>query len=157
MIHLIKQPNNWSCMAASAAMILNVTLQDIYEYVGHDGSAIVFPDLPDPICRKGFHSQEILDIVHCFGCSMTPIEVEPWQTSNGTNEYKIEKWGLFKDNKNRLDYYMKHFSGILEGKAKNHWHAMAWDCKTQRIYDPAGLIYSFEKCRLDTQTFWLIK
>lgn len=154
---LIKQPNNYSCMAAAAAMILDCTLQEIYNRTGHDGSAIIHSNLPDPLCFKGFHIQEIIDIAHSFGYAIIPIELEPVQTPDGINEYEIKEWGLFENSEARLNHYLRYFSGILEGRAKTHYHACAWDYDTQKVYDPNGTIYPFDGCKLDVQTFWVIK
>ena len=156
-MRLIKQPNSWSCTFAALAMLLDAPLFEIYDWVGHDGSKIIHPELTDPASRKGLHIQECIDILHCFGHSMTPIEVEPWQTADGINEFKIEKWALFLNNTTRLQYYLKHNSGLLVGKAKKYWHTMAFDYETQRVYDPNGTIYPFDDCKIDLQIFWIVK
>ena len=36
-----------------------VTGLNLIERLGHDGSEIIYPDLPEPICRRGFHTQEL--------------------------------------------------------------------------------------------------
>lgn len=146
---LIKQPNNYSCMAASAAMLFHYSIEEIYSFVGHDGSQVIHTNLPDPLCFKGIHIQEIIDVADRLSYSMTPIEFEPWQTSDGVNEYKIQFpeerfWNHLKDNK-----------GLLIGKAKTHWHVCAWS--GQHVFDPAGLVYSFSDIKIDIQTFYKIK
>jgi hypothetical protein len=37
-MNLIKQPNNWTCGAACVCMLTGTTLEEFYEYCGHDGS-----------------------------------------------------------------------------------------------------------------------
>ena len=39
------------CLPASFAMVLDLPLGDIFAGIGHDGSAIKFPSLPEPSPR----------------------------------------------------------------------------------------------------------
>ena len=142
---LIKQPNNWSCTATAVAMLLDCEIKDIFNWVGHDGSAIIFPDLPDPSCRKGIHIQEIIDIV-----PLVPIEYEPWQTPNGEDEFLV-----FTDYKDRFYNHLFGNPGLLVGVAKDHWHTVAWNGSL--VYDPNGTIYLYCDCKINIQTFYKIK
>ena len=55
---MIKQENNWSCFAVVAAMVTGTTPDDVYEFVGHDGS--LFDDNSEhPDKRCGFKLKEI--------------------------------------------------------------------------------------------------
>jgi len=35
-------------------MVLDISTADFFGLVGHDGSEIAFPALPDPMARRGF-------------------------------------------------------------------------------------------------------
>lgn len=40
--------NRWTCLPASFGTVLGLTLGEVFRKLGHDGSEVVFPDLPDP-------------------------------------------------------------------------------------------------------------
>lgn len=141
-MRLIKQPNNWSCTATAVSMLLDCKIEDIFNRVGHTGSEIIFPNLPDPAGRKGIHIQEIIDFV-----PLIPIEYEPWQTPNG-----VDKYPVYTDYKSRFYNHLNLEPGLIVGVAKDHWHTVAWDGK--RVYDPQGSIYPFNDIKIDVQTFW---
>ena len=156
-MNLITQPNSWSCALASAAMVFDCPIEEIISLVGHDGNQIVHPDLTAPACYKAIHTQEIVDVAFIFGYSMIPIETLPVQTPDGQHEWKIKKWGLFKDNEQRLRHYLEQGNGLIVGQARKYWHTVAWDRETQQIYDPQGRIYNLDDCKINIQAFWLIK
>ncbi|MEE9548725.1 MAG: hypothetical protein V3V68_05155 [Nitrosomonadaceae bacterium] len=151
---LIKQPNSWSCMAAAAAMAFDCEIIDITERVGHKGNEVVHHGLKPPACFKGFHIQEITDVGWVLGYSMTCIDAQPVQTPDGKLEYDITKWGLFDNCEQRFEHYIDFNSGILIGKARKYWHAVAFDKGT--IYDPRGRIYSIDDCDLSIQSLWIV-
>ena len=151
---LIKQPNSWSCMAAAAAMAFNVEIEDIVERVGHDGNEIIHYGLKPPACFKGFHIQEIVDVGWILGFNMTLIESAPSQTPDGVHIHDIIKWRLFKDNEQRFEYYINNNQGILIGKARKYWHAVAFNKGT--IYDPRGRIYNMDGCDLFLESLWIV-
>lgn len=47
-----------NCLAQAVAELLGITLAEVYEAVGHCGDEIIHPDLPEPLCRVGFHFDE---------------------------------------------------------------------------------------------------
>ena len=151
---LIKQPNSWSCMVAAAAMAFDCEIVDIIERVGHDGNEVIHYGLSPPACFKGFHIQEIVGVGLLFGFSMTLIESAPSQTPDGVHVYDITKWGAFKNNKQRFEYYLAYNQGILIGKARKYMHAVAFDKGT--IYDPRGRVYSIDNCDLFLESLWIV-
>lgn len=151
---LILQPNSWSCTLAAAAMTFNKPIWEIVRLLGHDGSEVIAPTLPEPARRKGIHIQEVVDLAHYLGYTMTPIEAQPVQLNSEHHEYDLTKWSMFKTTDDRFRYYLDYNIGILVGKAREHWHTVAWD--GGRIYDPNGRMYSLDDCLLDIQTFWMI-
>ena len=58
-------------------MVLDMPLADIFDEIGHDGSQIIWPDLPEPMCRRGFHPQELIDVCLARGYAATRIELSP--------------------------------------------------------------------------------
>ena len=75
------KPNRWSCSITAMAMALETPVQHLIEHLGHDGSEIVFPQLKDPMYRRGFHSQELIQLAWDWGYAVTPFELAPTITS----------------------------------------------------------------------------
>lgn len=84
---LLQEPpeNRWSCMAYCLAMITGYPLKAVTDAIGHDGSKILWPELPEPQNRRGFTHDEICLAALKFG--LTPImfvntnQVAPTDTS----------------------------------------------------------------------------
>ena len=149
-MNLITQPNLWSCSIAAAAMILDINIQTLIGIIGHDGSEIVFPKLQEPGNRRGFHIQEIIDCAIELGYFVTPIEILPYSTPDGKNEFPIN---FSEGNSHRLLKYVSKTKGILTGLGNKWYHAMAWDGKN--IYDPNGYIYPFHDCKINLDCYWI--
>jgi hypothetical protein len=76
-MQLMKQPNRWSCLTTSFAMVLNITYDELIKEIGHDGSKLMWPDLPDPMCRQSFHIQELILCCYRRGLAVIPFEIYP--------------------------------------------------------------------------------
>lgn len=149
-----RQPNRWSCAAAAAAMVMNRTVEEVIAKIGHDGSHIWFPDLPEPLCRAGFTLEEIIDAALSFGWFMTPITARPVCTPDGINEREVftEKYV-----KNRMDKYLSSYSGVLFGQRHDHlwYHNVAWDHEREMFLDPSGPQLPKEHPPIKIETFWI--
>ena len=89
-MELQHRPEPWMCMPLAFAMALDMPVADLLAAIGHDGSEIVFPSLPEPLCRRCFHIQELIQV--CLGsrlrrhaqsnCSpcLQPTEAGPHKT-----------------------------------------------------------------------------
>lgn len=160
-MQLKRQPNAWSCVLASAAMVFDTDYKTLIEMIGHDGSEVVLPSLPEPAKRRGFHMQEIIDCAIKLSHAVVPIEVLPYSTPDGKAEFPINfkirtDNNLFNwDNRSRLLHYMTNGEGIITGLARKFRHAVAWD--GHKIYDPHGLTYSFNDCKIEIDCFWMFK
>lgn len=146
---LIRQPNQWSCLLASAAMVLDTDCDTLIKMTGHNGDEIVLPLLPEPARRKGHHLQEIIDCAIKFEYAVTPIEVLPYSTPDGLAEFPVE---FPEGNKERLLRYMANGKGILTGLGSQWRHALSWNGK--QIYDPNGFIYFFHDIKIKIDCFW---
>ena len=146
---LQRQLNAWSCILAAVATVLDEDQQKLIEEIGHDGSEIVLPTLPEPARRQGFHLQELIDCAIRREFAVTPIEVLPYSTPDGKAEFPVN---FPEGNKERLFKYLHNNIGIFTGLAKQWRHAVAWDSK--QIYDPHGLIYHFQDCKIKIDCFW---
>lgn len=148
---LITSPVSWGCGAAALAMVLDKDYDFIIKAIGHDGSAVINPDLKPPGCYKGFHMQELIEAAITNGAMATPIEVLPVQTATGEDEHVVE-FPKYPGNAERLRYHLSHSPGIILGKLEKYWHAVAWD--GVNVFDPRGQVYSYEDCKINIATFW---
>lgn len=143
-------------------MALEITTVRFEELAGHDGGEIVFPDLPEPLCRRGFHVCEANRVAMILGHSATPFELMP-QIASKTRDtircfYNAQderfNWSLFTA---QIDYTR----GVIECMTPNgNYHAVAYS--KGRIYDPDGreFAYSRENCEgrnLFTTRLWRIE
>lgn len=69
-----KNPNAWSCLPTAFANSLEVSVDAILAVIGHDGSEITHPGLPDPMRRRGFHPQEFIEM--CFRDNLAVIQID---------------------------------------------------------------------------------
>lgn len=123
MIKTIKQADDWSCAACVAAMITGETLQDVIDFVGHDGSrqdeAEKHPDK-----RVGFKTYEVDQYLMSRGYSYSQAFQlsDPDQVGNDSVMGEISLSGP-------LYFVVK--SARLEGCT----HAIYWD--GENIHDPS--------------------
>ena len=88
-MELKTKPNPWSCVGSAFAMVLDISTADFFGLVGHDGSQIAFPMLPDPMARRGLHIQECIAACTKLGYAVTPIELFPVIQSTPPSENNI--------------------------------------------------------------------
>ena len=73
-MRLQQSPIRGTCLPTSFAMAMGIPVADIFAALGHDGSEVLWPDLPEPTCQRGFHVQELIRLAVKCGWSVTPIE-----------------------------------------------------------------------------------
>jgi hypothetical protein len=139
------KPNQWSCAITSLAMTLRVPTQELIDELGHDGSAIVFPQLIEPMCRRGFHSQELIHLAWRHGFAVTPIELFPTiRPMQGEGTHIVRFGG--DDGSMNLGRFIDTIHsniGILEGQSGRWMHAVHF--RYGEIYDPDGYQYLYSK------------
>jgi hypothetical protein len=131
-----RSPNHWSCLPCAFTMVTGKPLEELIAKIGHDGSEIIWPELPEPQRRRSFHLQELVDVAF----PTTVIEAEPISQSAEDKQFTP-----FKDHFSRLQNYMKTYDGVIIGMFGRNPHAAAWDHVNQLIYDPNGQIYQNHK------------
>lgn len=145
---LIRSTNFWNCTLAAAAMVMDTTIEELEELIGHNGSEIINPSLKSPANRKGFHMQEIIDAAMVLDYAVVPIEAKPIQTPDGT------KFNSIKLPESRFQDYLNNYKGIIQGARPNGvWHSVAWD--SSNVYDPSGKIYGIKDINIKVQLFWI--
>jgi len=117
-------------------MLLNQDVDQMIAEVGHDGSEILWPDLPEPMCRRGHMIHELIDLCWNHGYALATIIALPGMLPY--NEIDSSKAITVMDDEKayaRIRRYMDGRAGMVVGQyAPNRPHAVAWD--GERIYDP---------------------
>jgi hypothetical protein len=140
-LKLIVQPNRCSCGLVSLAMLLDESLDNLILEIGHDGTEKVWPHLPEPLCYKGFHTQELLDVALTRGYALVQIDASPWGLS--IESEKPNRIFTDEQEDSRMILHMEGVQGILIGEVEGGArHACAWDGKL--VYDPRGHIYNVD-------------
>lgn len=148
---LQKKPNPWSCLPTAFAIVIERPVQQIFDYLGHDGGEITNPYLPEPYKRRGFHIQEMIDFCWHIGYSVTPIEFCPClAVENRPDVIVYPVNGL-----ERIQKYLDSIEGVLTGIDTFNRHALAWDRKDAIDPDTGLKIMLSESLILDT--FYMIK
>jgi hypothetical protein len=142
----LKSPNQWSCLATSFAMLFNITVEKLYQMIGHDGSEKWWPELDEPLCRRGHHLQELTDVGEMLGYIVMYIEAKPQLQHPIANDFKIIKSKL------STEYYMGKYNGVVLG-INEYRHAVAFDHNNRVIYDPNGQVYEFKNSKLIIEAF----
>jgi hypothetical protein len=145
-------PNAWSCLPAAFASALEVPVNTILNLVGHDGSEITDPDLSDPLCRRGFHPQEMIKL--CLKASMpvTYVELAPCAVAKTASagftkspapikKFDTGGWAWFREN-------LFNSTGVIECRTSTGGHAMAYEGQRTyvRICDPGKGGKMFNLC-----------
>lgn len=150
---LIRQPNKWSCTAAAFAMVLDIDFDIFIGLIGHDGSEIVRPQLPEPLCRRGFHIIECIHACYDLGYSVTPFDAIPCSI---VHNHILDLWSGDIAEKHLLKIIMREQGVIMGYTSENNPHAVAWD--RTHIYNPASDYVSLlDLTSYKIETFWCVK
>lgn len=138
------------CLLSSFAMVLDVNLPVLIDYIGHDGMGRVSDD-PEPWCFRGVHPQELVRAAFLgFGRSVTLFEAEPMNLRAGRLETVCEY---------DLGEYLSMGNGVLLHQT-GVGHACAWNCSDMLIFDPKGKAYAWQdrlQHNFDPKFFFLVE
>lgn len=147
------QPNNWSCLLTSFAMAYDMPVADLIDLVGHDGSAVYWPDLLPPNNRRGFHIQELIMAGNSMGYTVTPFEPRPVLAScdrllrGDPIPLEQDRW------LERVVAVMSIGIGVVTGQTETGArHAMA--CNMGKPFDPSGQITDLDSFQV--QCYWRV-
>lgn len=156
-MELQKQANGWSCGITSLSMLLGESVESLAKRIGHDGSGIILPDLPDPYRRRTFHMNEFVDVCHDRGYTLVEIPAISHQAQD-TPAGDIVMVTHPIDNEARIIRYMDLYPGLIIGQyAISKWHMCAWDSESGSVYDPHGpRRYTFQddSDHITVASFW---
>jgi hypothetical protein len=135
-MELQHQPNSWSCLPTAIAICLDIPVKDLIRDIGHDGSEIIYPDLPEPQKRKAFTLFEIVEVLLVKRNMLTlPLFKKYIYSPDGILEV-IRESENFKE---ILETNIGVLLGTYIGKSK--FHAVAWNNLNMGIYDPNNMIH----------------
>lgn len=176
MLTIQTQPNRWSCLPTAFAMGIGIPVKQIFDYLGHDGSEIIWPEFPEPKKRKAFHIQEMIDFSLTKDVCPVHIEVNPISATEVNLIFhklgqSLEKGNLetsqslyreiqarmhnIKTDPNRITNYLNRYKSIALGiLPTGTLHAVAWD--RNLVYDPNGVAYSVEEYEMVVKDLWLL-
>jgi hypothetical protein len=158
------KPHPWSCLATSFAMAMDVPTSLFEQTAGHDGSEIIFPGLPDPWRRRGFHHSEATYVAMKLGFSATSLELLPVIGATKGKYPQVQAFyanGCEQQNWVIFQGCIHDFRGVLDVRTRSGaGHALAFE--KGHIYDPDGAAfpYSREACEsrgLYTLRLWRIE
>lgn len=136
-------------------MAIGISLNLMLKEIGHDGSAIIHPDLPEPRKRRAFHIQECLQVLDARGYAATPFDAISALVTDDTHQIELN-WATDFEN------HLRSGDGVIMGVGVSNRHAVAW--VDQMVYDPNGHTYDYDQLVDNTlrrvfypQTFWKIK
>lgn len=128
------QPTKWSCLPTSFAMVLGVTPKDIIDWCGHDGSEIIWPELEDPMKRRAFCLQEMVDFSVLQMRYPVIVQVDasygPQASDTLFNPFH-EGWH------ERVSRYLETDAVLLGLTKSGKHHAVAWDASQGVVLDPS--------------------
>ncbi len=149
-MRLQKQPNRWSCLPTSFAMVVGLPVEKIIDKIGHDGSEIIIPEEKEPDRRRSFHIQELIDICYLLNYAVIPIQAIP-SIGSFHDPYNIIST---EKSEERILSYLENNIGVITGLSRSgRNHAVAWDGR--KIYDPNGSTYGISRFLIET--FWAVK
>ena len=139
-----EQPNRWSCTVAATATVLDIDISTLVEAIGHDGSEIMFPDLPEPLNRRAFNLQEIGFALWRLGFYFGHFDFIPLSILDTDHIYEVH----YDDVEKRFQDLMSRTVGVGCGRILNldKTHAFAWN--GQKCYDPTGFVYPLSRFEL---------
>jgi hypothetical protein len=149
-------------------MALDISTDTFHELAGHNGSQVIFPKLPEPQCRRGFHIVEAVIIAMSQGFSCTPVELMPLIASSPLPGYERGTFPVFlgpdateETNWTIFTSLIRGSQGVIECRIANNgsYHAIAFEDGV--IFDPEGQTFDYsreacEKRGLYTQRLWQI-
>jgi hypothetical protein len=129
---IVEAPNLWSCMPAAFATVTGVPIEKILISIGHDGSTIVFPDLPEPLNHRGFIGQEMCRALLEYGFCFATFDAELLGI--------LDDEHYFTESEEHFAELLADSIGVIGCRVPStgRLHSVAWD--GHQCYDPTGFI-----------------
>jgi len=120
-------------------MVSNTPQEQLLEWIGHDGSEMLFPELEDR-GRRSFTSQECMMALYKYKAfKFLTIEMEQACFVDEERYYVNEC-----EYQNLVDL-LKNADAVLSGMIHGRHHSLAWCSESQKLFDPSGFQYPLDK------------
>jgi hypothetical protein len=145
-----KMPGKGLCLPTSFAMALGVPVATLLDQVP-DPYTVVFPGLPEPLCWRGLHVQELIRLAQNYGYGVTPREMYPQIAAPrrvGHENYIVTYNGNYESDSNQRFFadVIRFSQGVITGvRGSQIGHAVAYSYGD--VYDPNGYEYAYEVCK----------
>ena len=166
---LQNKPNPWGCAVTAFAMAIDIPVQQLMDEIGHDGGQKIFHHLPEPMCRRGFHSQELIQAAWKYGFACTPIEMYPMlrcepiipvphiqrmadERGGLPTEHSVLFDGSIVGNDARFLAAVQVTRGVMEGSGCRCHHAVYYHYG--QIWDPDGEQYEYTMDACEERGFY---
>lgn len=142
------QPNPAACMVTAFAMVIGVPVAELMSQIGHDGTAVGFPEQSGADRYLGYHIQELTWAL--MEREYAVVTFEPLPVSwCGDSEHRYSENPFFES-------AMMSFSGVLCGtNARRSEHAVAWSAIDKRSTDP-GRALKMPEINITIRTFYAV-
>ena len=147
---LRQKQNEPNCLVYSAAMVMNIDPEKIFEITGHRGQEVWWKETTGHQMLRGFHIQEIINVGLQMGYALVPYDKYPFSAPDGMHDK-----ARMIDTEYNCEFNFYHILTKANAILISSSHAVAWDCVEQKCYDPNGLIYEIEKFKNLWQA-WLV-
>jgi hypothetical protein len=138
-------------MPTAFAMALDMPVAELLAAIGHDGSEIAFPSLPEPLCRRCFHIQEPIQVALSRGLAVTPVELFP--VLQPIEVGPLRETILYPNNNwRRFEETIRTSHGVIDGTGARYGHVVAYD--HGRIFDPKGSVYDYSRLACEAHQFY---
>jgi DNA-directed RNA polymerase subunit RPC12/RpoP len=143
-----RQPNPAACMVTAFAMVIGVPVAELIEQLGHDGTAVRFPEQEGAKRHLGFHIQELIWAMMEREYAVVPFEPLPVARSGDvTHQYGPNPF---------FEHAMMSFSGVLCGRTSRATeHAIAWSAINKKSTDPRTAT-TMDDINLVIRTFYAV-
>ena len=115
--------NKYSCILDAAAEFLDEDVEYLSQEVGFRGDEIVWKNLSDPFCRRGFHIQEIAELLLKRGYALVTFDANPDLKTRGSNVREKVQFNV--------QHYLDHYDGIVIVHGSVARHAVSHKAKQQ--------------------------
>lgn len=131
------------CAAISFAGACDCSLRELYEAIGHDGSAVIWPDLLSPQNLANFHMEELMMGAVRLGFEPSMFHFMLATKPSPNSDVKVN----IIDNSKFVVDLMTKSKGVLYGFGHKVMHCVYWD--GHLIHCPNGPVYKFSDCNIN--------
>jgi hypothetical protein len=145
------------CLVASAAMVLDSSIEAIHDFIGHDGTKIVFPEYENNHRLQGVHIREIMEYAQAMKRkTLVPIERYP-AVHSAISGRPVEIWDADIAER-RFKTWILGRRAILVGETSSgNVHACAWwDQERHDPRHPVPRSTALSDMEFDSKIAWVV-